>query len=143
MRELLAAVMPQLVEALERHGELEFTAAVRDIQLGIYRPGLEPSPAAAGRAAEEDSQRDWRSEERDTGPDVEGVEGSVRRQVGYDRLASKEAYALLGQLYPLLCLQLNYFRPIRKILAKERVGLAPRQALRRTGYCLPAAHRTG
>lgn len=51
---------------------------------------------------------------------------TVRRQVGYDRLASKEAYALLGQLYPLLCLQLNYFRPIRKILAKERVGLEPR-----------------
>lgn len=47
---------------------------------------------------------------------------TVRRQVGYDRLASKEAYALLGQLYPLLTLQLNFFRPIRKIIAKERVG---------------------
>ena len=47
---------------------------------------------------------------------------TVRRQVGYDRLASKGAYALLGQLYPLLCLQLNFFRPIRKIVSKERVG---------------------
>ena len=47
---------------------------------------------------------------------------TVRRQVGYDRLASKRAYALLGQLYPLLRLQLNFFRPIRKIVAKERVG---------------------
>lgn len=47
---------------------------------------------------------------------------TVRRQVGYDRLASKEAYALLGQLYPLLCLQLNLFRPIRKVVAKEHVG---------------------
>lgn len=47
---------------------------------------------------------------------------TVRRQVGYDRLASKQAYALLGQLYPLLCLQLNFFRPIRKLQAKERVG---------------------
>jgi len=47
---------------------------------------------------------------------------TVRRQVGYDRLASKEAYALLGKLYPLLCLQLNLFRPIRKIVSKERVG---------------------
>jgi len=47
---------------------------------------------------------------------------TVRRQVGYDRLASKRAYALLGELYPLLCLQLNLFRPIRKLVAKERVG---------------------
>ncbi len=47
---------------------------------------------------------------------------TVRRQVGYDRLTSKEAYSLLGQLYPLLCLQLNFFRPIRKLAAKERLG---------------------
>lgn len=47
---------------------------------------------------------------------------TVRRQVGYDRLASKQAYALLGELYPLLCLQLNFFRPIRKLAAKERLG---------------------
>ena len=47
---------------------------------------------------------------------------TVRRQVGYDRLASKEAYALLGKLYPLLSLQLNFFRPVRKLVAKDRVG---------------------
>lgn len=47
---------------------------------------------------------------------------TVRRQVGYDRLASKQAYALLGQLYPLLGLQLNFFRPIRKLVAKDRLG---------------------
>ena len=47
---------------------------------------------------------------------------TVRRQVGYDRFSSKEAYALLEKLYPLLTLQLNLFRPIRKVVAKERVG---------------------
>jgi hypothetical protein len=47
---------------------------------------------------------------------------TVRRTVGYDRLTSKQAYALLGQLYPLLCQQLNYFRPVRKLVSKERVG---------------------
>lgn len=47
---------------------------------------------------------------------------AVRRQVGYDRLASKQAYALLGELYPLLCLHLNFLRPLRKVVAKERVG---------------------
>lgn len=47
---------------------------------------------------------------------------TVRRQVGYDRFASKRSYALLGELYPLLTLQLNFFRPIRKVIAKERLG---------------------
>ena len=47
---------------------------------------------------------------------------AVRRQVGYDRLASKQAYALLGELYPLLCLHLNCLRPMRKLAAKERIG---------------------
>jgi hypothetical protein len=47
---------------------------------------------------------------------------SVRRQVGYDRYSSRAAFALLEQLYPLLCLQLNFFRPVRKLVGKERVG---------------------
>lgn len=61
---------------------------------------------------------------------------TVRRQVGYDRLASKEAYALLGQLYPLLCLQLNFFRPIRKVVASDRVGarIVKRYDQPRTAY---------
>ena len=46
----------------------------------------------------------------------------IRRQVGYSRLASKQAFALLGQLYPLLCQQLNFFRPVRKLVAKDRAG---------------------
>ncbi len=47
---------------------------------------------------------------------------TIRRTVGYDRLVSKEAYVLLGQLYPLLCQQLNFFRPVRKLVARERAG---------------------
>jgi transposase InsO family protein len=47
---------------------------------------------------------------------------TVRRLVGYDRLTSRPAFALLGQLYPLLCDQLNFFRPVRKLIGKERVG---------------------
>lgn len=63
---------------------------------------------------------------------------TVRRSVGYDRLSSKRAYALLAQLYPLLCRQLNFFRPVRKLVAKERTGSrtlkrydAPRTAYQR------------
>jgi integrase-like protein len=47
---------------------------------------------------------------------------SVRRHIGYGRYTSQAAYELLGKLYPLLCLQMNFFRPIRKLVAKERQG---------------------
>lgn len=47
---------------------------------------------------------------------------SVRRLVGYDRLSTRAAYRLLQQLYPLLCRQLNFFRPVRRLVRKERLG---------------------
>jgi len=47
---------------------------------------------------------------------------TVRRQVGYDRLTSKEALTLLEHLYGGLRLQLNFFRPVRKLIGKERIG---------------------
>lgn len=47
---------------------------------------------------------------------------TVRRTVGYDRLTSKQAYSLLGQLYPLISQQLNFLRPVRKLIARDRVG---------------------
>ena len=46
----------------------------------------------------------------------------MRRQVGYGRYNSKAAYELLGKLYPLLCLQMNFFRPLRKLVSKHRQG---------------------
>ncbi len=46
---------------------------------------------------------------------------SVRRHVGYDRYNSQKAFDLLHQLYPLLT-GLNFFRPVRKIVGKERLG---------------------
>jgi len=61
---------------------------------------------------------------------------TIRRQVGYDRLTSKQAYSLLGKLYPLLSLQLNFFRPVRKLVAKDRIGarLPKRYDEPRTAY---------
>jgi len=47
---------------------------------------------------------------------------SVRRQVGYDRLSTQVAYQVLQQLHPLLRLQMNFFRPVRKLVGKERLG---------------------
>lgn len=47
---------------------------------------------------------------------------NVRRHVGHDRYNSKAAYAAFQQLYPLVCLHVNFFRPVRKLVAKERQG---------------------
>jgi transposase InsO family protein len=46
----------------------------------------------------------------------------VRRLVGYDRYSSRAAWAVLQRLYALLRLQHNFFRPVRKLLRKRRVG---------------------
>jgi len=46
----------------------------------------------------------------------------VRRLVGYDRYSTRAAFTVLQRLYGLLRLQLNFFRPVRKLLSKERVG---------------------
>ena len=46
----------------------------------------------------------------------------VRRLVGYDRYSSQAAWTLLQRLYGLLRLQHNFFRPMRKLLSKRRLG---------------------
>lgn len=46
----------------------------------------------------------------------------VRRLVGYDRYSSRAAFAVFQRLYRLLRLQLNFFRPVRKLLSKRRLG---------------------
>jgi hypothetical protein len=46
----------------------------------------------------------------------------VRRLVGYDRYSSRAAWAVLQRLDGLLRLQHNFFRPVRKLLSKRRVG---------------------
>lgn len=46
----------------------------------------------------------------------------VRRLVGYDRYSSRAACQVFQRLYPLLRLQLNFFRPVRKLLSKHRIG---------------------
>jgi len=46
----------------------------------------------------------------------------VRRLVGYDRYSSRAAWTLLQRLYDRLRLQHNFFRPVRKLLSKQRIG---------------------
>jgi integrase-like protein len=53
---------------------------------------------------------------------VEQRNGSVvRRLVGYDRYSSRAALTCMQRLYELLRLQLNFFRPVRKLVSKRRV----------------------
>src|SRR2546428_2444976 len=47
---------------------------------------------------------------------------AVRRLVGRDRYSSHVAFGLLQRLYALLRVQLNFFRPFRKVLHTRRVG---------------------
>jgi len=47
---------------------------------------------------------------------------SVRRVVGYDRYSSHAAFQALQRLYSLLRLQVNFFRPVRKLVGKARQG---------------------
>jgi hypothetical protein len=47
---------------------------------------------------------------------------AVRRLVGHDRLHTKAALDLLKQLYGLHRLQLNFLRPVRKLVSKQRQG---------------------
>lgn len=53
---------------------------------------------------------------------------AVRRRVGYERYASRAAYAQLQALYPLLCQQLNFLRPMRKLVGKARHGARVRKS---------------
>lgn len=46
----------------------------------------------------------------------------VRRLVGYDRYNSRPAFEAMQRLYTLVRLQLNFFRPVRKPIGRQRSG---------------------
>ena len=74
----------------------------------------------------------------------------VRRLVGYDRYSTRGAFTVFQRLYRLLRLQLNFFRPVRKLLSKRRHGArvvkcydaaqTPYQRLLAAGALSPAQH---
>jgi hypothetical protein len=54
---------------------------------------------------------------------VEQKNGAVvRHLVGYDRFASKRAYAQLSRVYALARLHVNFFQPVEKLVTKQRTG---------------------
>ena len=54
---------------------------------------------------------------------VEQKNGAVvRHLVGYDRFASKAAYAQLARVYALARLHVNFFQPVEKLVTKHRTG---------------------
>jgi hypothetical protein len=46
----------------------------------------------------------------------------IRRTVGYQRFSSKAAYEILGELYMVLRLYVNFFQPVLKLAGKSRQG---------------------
>ena len=74
----------------------------------------------------------------------------VRPLIGYDRYASKAAYAQLARVYDLARLHINFFQPVQQLVRKERRGprvhrvydraRTPYQRLCATGV-LPALRR--
>ena len=46
----------------------------------------------------------------------------IRRTVGYQRFSSKAAYEILGELYMVLRLYVNFFQPVLKLAGKSRHG---------------------
>lgn len=46
----------------------------------------------------------------------------VRRLVGYDRYNSRAALEVLNRVYDLLCLYVNFFQPVMKMVARSREG---------------------
>lgn len=54
---------------------------------------------------------------------VEQKNGAVVRQlIGYDRFASKAAYAQLARVYRLARLHVNFFQPVQKLVSKHHEG---------------------
>jgi hypothetical protein len=51
----------------------------------------------------------------------------VRHLVGYDRFASKAAYAQLARVYELARLHVNFFQPVEKLISKTRAGARTRR----------------
>ena len=79
---------------------------------------------------------------------VEQKNGAVvRHLVGYDRFASKRAYAQLARVYQLARLHVNFFQPVEKLVTKHRQGAhvhrvfdraqTPYQRLRASGALAP------
>ena len=46
----------------------------------------------------------------------------MRHLIGYDRFASKRAYAQLARVYALARLHVNFFQPVEKLVTKHRDG---------------------
>lgn len=64
-----------------------------------------------------------RAGKKNDGAHVEQKNGAVvRHLVGYDRLATRHAYAQLARVYALARLHVNFFQPVEKLVTKHRSG---------------------
>ncbi len=145
----LKAVLPSLVEALERYGHLTLVPAVREQSL--VAEGLDairrqfPVPVL-GIDTDNDSvfinetliaycsahqlaftrSRPYRKNDQAW---IEQKNGAVvRRFVGYDRFTGVAAGQCLGRLYQVVRLYVNHFQPSVKLKSKTREGARIKKA---------------
>lgn len=160
---LLAPVLPTYLQALEHHHGVVVPPAIR-------RALESASPATLERLLHSDNGGEFvndvlvvwcrreairftrgRPYRKNDQAWVEQRNGLVRRLVGYDRCSSRAAYTVFQRLYTLLRLQFNFFRPVRKLLSRRRVGSkvhkrydtarTPYQRLVATGVLRAAQHQ--
>ena len=69
-----------------------------------------------------------RADRKNDSAHVEQKNGAiVRRWIGYDRYATKAAYAALQAVHRLLRLHVNFFQPVQKLAERVRVGARVRR----------------
>ncbi len=69
-----------------------------------------------------------RARKKNDSAHVEQKNGAiVRHLIGYDRFASKAAYAQLTRVYELARLHVNFFQPVQKLVSKTRAGARTRR----------------
>ena len=77
-------------------------------------------PGASARASPSPAARPY---QKNDSAHVEQKNGAiVRPLIGYDRYASKAAYAQLARVYDLARLHINFFQPVQQLVRKERRG---------------------
>ena len=88
-------------------------------RLRVHQPGPVLT-SAGGSGITFTRSRAWK---KNDSAHVEQKNGAiVRHLIGYDRFASKRAYAQLARVYALARLHVNFFQPVEKLVTKHRDG---------------------
>ena len=127
-----APFMAEIVEALERHGELPMepvrtkllamSSATIDRALAPERRRLRVKGRSGTKPGSITFTRSWPYRKNDNCYVEQKNWPVVRQQVGYGRYDTPEELQALRELYRVLRLYVNFFQPQMKLVAKTRRG---------------------